>query len=343
MRRTRPSLFDYGEAEEKQYDMVDAITKGGSMLSGLNAFYMDQDEQFADKGGFWGQFGTTGTKEEKPEYDLNKATQVVKDLTGDPKKALQDKISKSMAGDYSGMTDNERWAKQSENWMTQNTVEAVAGKDAAGLLGAVGKIPGVGDFMKKMQNKAIEKAGLSKLKHLAGPVGVAMGIGKALGDIKKQDDQLAGVEHDVGVAGKAINQDIKGVGTDLHASMTDAVNRVKEGGSALANDYGATALKVLSREDKNRGDSNLLRNEIVEGGDQGIMNNLITQRLEAGSVLKKQANAQMDKSVNDYTSATGGLMTELMKNRKLGAEIEDQRDQLTGITNIAGTVVGGLV
>ena len=117
--------------------------------------------------------------------------------------------------------------------------------------------------------------------------------------------------------------------------MRDVVNRVKESGSSLAGHYGATAMKVLSSQDITQGQSNLESNQLAQGGDQGIMNNLITQRLEAGSTLKRQADTQITKDVDAYTGATSGLLTELMKNRKLGGEIKDQRDQMSGIVGVA--------
>ena len=64
----RRQLFDYQEAEETQYDMVNAVEQAGSLGSGLERFYSHQDKKMkkADQGGFWGQFSQKAVEAQKP-------------------------------------------------------------------------------------------------------------------------------------------------------------------------------------------------------------------------------------------------------------------------------------
>jgi len=354
--QTRKQLFDYGEAEEKQYDMVHSVEDAGSWLSGLDRMYGYQNKKMEDQGGFfgaykdllkkpasdlWGSFGTEGTAGFDPGT-LTKATQDVKKLTGAPKDALQSKIAKAMAGDWKGMTGDQRWTAQIGQWKTQNPlVEAVAGEQGSGLLGQLEKVPGVGDFVKKAMGKVAGKglgSFLSKANAYAAPLMMAKGIHTAAQGISDEATRLEGVDHDLGVAGTAIKQGQTTVSTDLHNVMKDAVSRVKEGGSNLNEQYGATALKVLSQQDQTVGKSNLEGSDFIDGEQGGVMDSLVTSRISAGDNLQKQANYQVEQGVGSYVGASTDLLTQLQKNEKLRAEVGDQQDKMEGIVNLARRV-----
>ena len=55
---TRPQIFDYDEAVDQQYDMVDSVNRAGNMGIGLERLYAHQDKNMENRGmgGFWGQF-----------------------------------------------------------------------------------------------------------------------------------------------------------------------------------------------------------------------------------------------------------------------------------------------
>ena len=347
--QTRKQLFDYGEAEEKQYDMVHSVEDAGSWLSGLDRMYGYQNKKMEDQGGFfgaykdllkkpasdlWGSFGTEGTAGFDPG-SLSDATKLVKTLTGDKKSSLQGKINTAMKS----ATD---WRGQVSAWKTQNPlVEAVAGEQGSGLLGQLEKVPGVGDFVKKAMGKVAGKglgSFLSKANAYAAPLMMAKGIHTAAQGISDEATRLEGVDHDLGVAGTAIKQGQTTASTDLHNVMKDAVSRVKEGGSNLNEQYGATALKVLSQQDQTVGKSNLEGSDFIDGEQGGVMDSLVTSRISAGDNLQKQANYQVEQGVGSYVGASTDLLTQLQKNEKLRAEVGDQQDKMEGIVNLARRV-----
>lgn len=334
----RKQLFDYQEAEETQYDMVNAVEQAGSLGSGLERFYSHQDKKMkkADQGGFWGQFSQKAVEAQKPEYDtLSSAIKAVKGLTGDKQSGLQGKINTAMKA----ASD---WGGQTSAWKTQNPlIDAIAGKKGSGLLGALEKIPGVGEFAKNIAGK-VAGSGIGSMfasaNAIAAPFMLAKGIHKMASGISDADKKLAGQEHDVGIAGKAIQQSGTTANTQLHDVMRASVNRVKEGGSDLNQQYGATALKVLSSQDIATGKSNLESSDLQEGSQEDVMNSLTTQRISAGDNLVKQANYQMEQGVGQYVDATSSLLGQYQQNQKLASEIGDQRDKMSGMVKLARMV-----
>jgi len=194
-----------------------------------------------------------------------------------------------------------------------------------------------------MKNKVVE-LGLGKavegMMKFAGPAGTAVGIMNSLANIKKADDKLAIAEHDAGVAATANKQNMKSKSTDYHHVIRESVARVKEGGSDLSKTYGAQATKILQAADMDK--SNLdsdFNDKKIDTAKKNLYSGLMSDKQN----LMKQQDYQITQGIGNMTQAQSGLLTELQKNVKLQGDIEDQRDQLTGITNIAGTIAGGLV
>ena len=341
MARIRPSLFDYEEAEDQQLDMVDSVNRAGNMFVGLSRMYEHQDEKYADKGGFWGQMSKKGfTPKFKTLSDATDARDKMKELSGFSTdnadyKQVMSYINPAMGGDMKGKGWGEQTAKFNELF------KATEGEAGSGLLGLAEKMPGVGNFIKGIGNKVAGSglgAAFGAAQQVFGPLAMAKGAYDVLKGISDKDKMLETQGHDVGVAATAIEQSRASQDTDLHAAIRDTTNRVKEGGSQLNTKFGATALKVLSSTENMVSKSNLENVDSINQASGSDMKNVITARMDASDTLKRQANTQINRDVGQYQSATGGLISELIKNQKLGADIKDQREQLGPLVGIANAI-----
>ena len=330
----RRSLYDYGEAEERQFDLVDAIEKGGSMLSGLERMKAYGDKKYEDKGGFFGAYkkpasdlwGNFSSDEKLPDYATlsgkGGALEAIKGMKegSDERKALQGRDNKAFEGAPKG-----DWAKVTSNWSEANPVtEAVEGKGLLGKLGGMkidylkggeAKTLDIGGGIQKLAGKAggiIDKLPVDKIKQLMGPAGMVAGV---VGGLKE------------------IN--------DMHKAVAAAKNRVIEGGSQLSEQYGAKAAKVLSSADMVQGKQGFENNEMNTANMD--LKSLASAQVNQKNVLNKQAKYQIDQGIDQWSSASSGILQEMQKNAKLRGEIDDQREQLTGVANIGMTIAGGLV
>ena len=368
----RAGLFDFGEAEDRQLDSVDAIEKAGSMVAGVERMKAFYDKEWDDTGGFLGAYkgpaqwasskvfgsfsekGTPGVQAQKASdprlASLDSASEYVKTLTADNQKLkrveIQSRINQALKGDYEGLTDDERWKKQSAKWTEQNPItaaiegkEGVAGVEGSGLLGMLEKAPG-GDKMKEMIQSGAVGEFMTKAKKFAGPAAAGYSILKSLADIKKADDKLSVAEHDAGVAATANQQNMKAASTNYHTLVKDSVSRVRDSGSDLAKTYGAQASKIISSVDNNKSN---LDNELMDQTNEKMKTDLYSSLIKDKDTLMKQNNYQIEQGVGDLTREQTGLLQQLRSNQKLVGDIGDQRDQLKSLTNIAGTVAGGLV
>ena len=106
----RKQLFDYGEAEETQYDMVNAVEQAGSWGSGLSVFYQSQDKKMEDsgQGGFCGQFSKKASSPKwKSLSAATKARDKMKERAGFSEdsskyKQVMSYINPAMGGDMAG-------------------------------------------------------------------------------------------------------------------------------------------------------------------------------------------------------------------------------------------------
>ena len=359
----RRSLFDYGEAEERQLDLVDAIEKGGSMLAGLERMKAFGDKEYEDQGGFFGAYkkpasdlwGNFASKEKLPDYaTLSGKGGALEALKGmkkgsDEHSALQGRINKAFEGAPKG-----DWAKVTSNWAESNPVtEAIEGKGLLGKLGGMkidylkggeAKTLDIGGGIQKLAGKAgglLDKLPMDKLKQALGPAGMVAGLVQGYSDIMAKDDMLASKSKDLGTANTALQQGTKTLATDMHKVMQESKDRVIEGGSQLSQAYGAKASKILSQADLNEGRAGFVNNDMMNTDTE--LKSLADSQIDQKTALQKQAKYQVDQQIDQYTGAQSGILQEMQRNAKLRGEIEDQRDQLTSLTNIGMTVAGSMM
>jgi len=359
----RRSLYDYGEAEERQFDLVDAIEKGGSMLSGLERMKAYGDKKYEDKGGFFGAYkkpasdlwGNFSSEEKLPDYATlsgkGGALEAIKGMKegSDERKALQGRVNKAFEGAPKG-----DWAKVTSNWSEANPVtEAVEGKGLLGKLGGMkidylkggeAKTLDIGGRIQKLAGKAggvIDKLPVDKIKQLMGPAGMVAGVVGGLKEINDKAKVLEGESKDLGTANVALGQQMKTGTTDMHKAVAAAKNRVIEGGSQLNEQYGARATKILSSADMIKGKQGFENNDMNTTNTD--LRSLASAQVNEKNILNKQAKYQIDQGIDQWSGASSGILQEMQKNAKLRGEIDDQREQLTGVANIGMTIAGGLV
>ena len=97
---------------------------------------------------------------------------------------------------------------------------------------------------------------------------------------------------------------------------------------------------IISSVDNNKSN---LDNELMDQTNEKMKTDLYSSLIKDKDTLMKQNNYQIEQGIGDLTREQTGLLQQLRSNQKLVGDIGDQRDQLKSLTNIAGTVAGGLV